>query len=113
MDAVEALDAALDAASDAGFLEAVAEHAFNARHEGFALFATGLDGNAHLLESDGIDVFETKVFKFAADLAHAETVRDGGVDFERLAGDFLLAVGLQMFEVRMLCRRSASLMRMT
>jgi hypothetical protein len=42
--------------------------------------------------------FETEVFQFAANLAHAETVRDGGIDFERLAGDFLLALGIEMFE---------------
>src|ERR1700690_3231118 len=98
MDAVEALDAALDAAGDAGFLEAVAQHAFNPRHEGLSLFAARLDGNADLLESDGIDVFKTEVFEFAANLAHAETVRDGGVDFERLLGDFLLAFGIEMLE---------------
>ena len=98
VDAVEALDAALDAAGDAGFLEAVAEHAFDARHESFAVFAARLDGGADLLVSDGIDIFETEVFEFAANLAHAETVRDGGVDFERLAGDFLLAFGIEMLE---------------
>ncbi len=68
------------------------------RHEGFALFAARLDGGADLFVADGIDVFETEVFQFAANLAHAETVRDGGVDFERLAGDFLLAFGIEMFE---------------
>ena len=42
VDAVEALDAAFDAAGDAGFFQAVAEHAFDARHEGFAGFAARL-----------------------------------------------------------------------
>ena len=98
VDAVEALDAALDAAGDAGFLEAVAQHAFDPRHESFAGFAARFDGGADLLVSDGIDVLETEVFEFAANLAHAETVGDGGVDFERLAGDFLLAFGIEMFE---------------
>jgi hypothetical protein len=98
VDAVEALDAAFDAAGDAGFFQAVAEHALDARHEGFALFAAGLDGDADLLVSDGIDVLEPEVFQFAANFAHAEAVRDGSVDVERLAGDFLLALGIEMLE---------------
>ena len=98
VDAVEALDAAFDAAGDAGFFEAVAQGRLDARHEGFALFAAGLDGGADLFESDGIDVLEAEVFEFAANLAHAEAVRDGGVDFEGLAGDFLLALGIEMLE---------------
>jgi uncharacterized damage-inducible protein DinB len=77
VDAVEALDAALDAAGDAGFFQAVAQHAFHARHESFALFAARLDRDPNLLVSNGIDVLETQVFEFAANLAHAETVRDG------------------------------------
>jgi len=98
VNAVEALDAALDAAGDAGFFEAVAQNAFNSRHEGFALFAARLDGYADLFVSDGIDVFETEVFEFAANLAHAEPVRDGSVDFERLSRDLLLALGIEMLE---------------
>src|ERR1019366_5331839 len=98
VNAVEAFDAAFDAAGDAGFLEAVAEHAYDPRHESFTGFAAGLDGGADLLVSDGVEKFETEVFEFAANLAHAETVRDGGVNFERLAGDFLLALVIQMLE---------------
>ncbi len=98
VDAVEALDPALDAAGDAGLFEAVAQHAFDPRHESFAGLAPRFYGGPDLLVSDGIDIFETKVFQFAANLAHAETVGDGGVDFERLAGYFLLAFMIQMFE---------------
>ena len=98
VDTVEAFDAALDPAGDAGFFEAVAQHAFDPRHESFTGFAPRLDRRANLLVSDGIDKLETEVLEFAANLAHAETVRDGGVDFERLAGNFLAALGIQMFE---------------
>ncbi len=46
----------------------------------------------------GSTILESEVFEFATNLAHAETVGDGGVNFERLAGDFLLAFGIEMFE---------------
>ena len=98
VDAVEALDAAFDAAGDAGFFEAVAKDAFDARHEGFALFAARFNGDANLLVTDGIDVFEAEVFEFAANFAHAEAMCDGSVDIERFAGDLLLALGIEMLE---------------
>ena len=43
----------------------------SSRHERFAFLAARLDGGANLLVSDGIDVFETEVFEFAANFAHA------------------------------------------
>ena len=36
---------------------------------------------------------ESQVLQLAANFAHAEAVRDGGIDFQRLLGDFLLALG--------------------
>jgi hypothetical protein len=41
---------------------------------------------------------EAQIFQLAPNLAHAQPVRDGGVDIERFLRDFLLAVGRQMFE---------------
>ncbi len=52
----------------------------------------------HLLVSDRIDVAEAEVFEFAANLAHAEAVRDGSVDVERFTGNLLLALGREMLE---------------
>ena len=56
----------------------------------FALFAARLDGVLHLVVGDGIDVLEGEVFELAANLAHAQAVRDGRVDVEGLARDLLL-----------------------
>jgi hypothetical protein len=47
---------------------------------------------------DGIDVLETQVFQFAANLAHAQPVRDGSIDVEGLSRDFLLAIRVEMLE---------------
>ena len=56
------------------------------------------DGFLHLLVGDRIEVAEAQVFELAANLAHAEPVRDRPVDLERLLGDLLLAIGLQVLE---------------
>ena len=64
----------------------------------FACFAARFDRFVHLLVADGIDVAEAEVFEFAANFAHAEAVRDGRVDVERLAGNFLLALGREVLE---------------
>ena len=71
---------------------------FHPRQESFARLAPRFDRIVHLLVSDGIDVAEPQVLQFAADLAHAQAVGDGGVDLERLLGDLLLSLGGQMFE---------------
>ena len=43
----------------------------------------------------GIEILECEIFQFAADLAHAEAVGDGGVNFQGLARDTLAALGAQ------------------
>ena len=63
-----------------------------------ARLAPRLDRVVHLLVGDGIDVAEGQVFQFAADLAHAEAVGDGGVDFQGLAGDGLPAFFRQVLQ---------------
>ncbi len=60
--------------------------------ERFALFAARLDGVLDLVVGDGIDVLECEVFELAADLAHAQAVRDGSVDVQRLLRDLVLAL---------------------
>ena len=98
VDAEEALDAALNSSRNAGFLQAVAQHAFDPRHEGFALLSARFHGRLHLFIADRVHVAEAEILQFAADLSHAEAVRDGRVDVERFAGDLLLAIWLKVFE---------------
>ena len=43
-----------------------------------------------LVVGDGIHVLEGQVFQFAANFAHAQAMRDGGVDFQRLARNLRL-----------------------
>ena len=66
--------------------------------EGFALAAEGFDFVGELLVGEGIGVAEGKVFKLAAQLAHAEAVRERGVDVEGLAGDLLPLLRVQVLE---------------
>ena len=54
-----------------------------------------LDGVLHLVVGDGIDILERQVFQFAADLAHAQPVRDGRVDVQGFARDLLLPLRRQ------------------
>ena len=62
----------------------------------------------------GMEVHEGHVLQLVADLAHAQAVGDGGVDLQGFAGDLdPLFRRLRWARVRMLCRRSASLIRMT
>ncbi len=61
----------------------------------FVRRALRFDGFRNFRESFGIEIPERKVFQFAAHFAHAEPVRDGSVDLERLARDSLLPLGAQ------------------
>ncbi len=66
--------------------------------ERLALFAARLDGVLHLVVGDGIDVLEREVFELAANLAHAQAMRDGRVDVQRLARDLLLPLGREKLQ---------------
>ena len=68
------------------------------RQECLALLAPGIDRFLHLLVANRIEKAESQVFQLAANLAHAEPVGDGSVDLQRLFGDLVLALGLEMFE---------------
>ena len=74
------------------------ERVFDAAQELLALDAAGFDGGGDLLEAHRIGVAEGQVFELAAHFAHAEAMGERGVDVEGLAGDGLLAVGLQVLE---------------
>ena len=58
-----------------------------------ALLAARLDGLLHLVVGDGVNVLEGQVFELAANLAHAQAMRDGRVDFQGLARDLHLPLG--------------------
>ncbi len=98
VNAVEALDAAFDPRLNAGLFQLVGDRLLHLREEGFALLAPRIDGFFYLLVAQRIEKAEAEVFEFAANLAHAEAVGDGRVDFQRLFGDFVLALGLQVLE---------------
>ena len=57
-----------------------------------------LDGVFDLVVRDGIDVLKRQVFEFAANLAHAQAVRDGRVDFLGLARDLDLPLGREVLQ---------------
>ena len=66
--------------------------------ERLALLAPRLDGFLHLVVGDRIDVLERQVFQLAANLAHAEAVRDRRVNLQRLLGDLLLPLGREVLQ---------------
>ena len=98
VDAVEPFDAAFDARLNARLFELVGNRRLHLGEESLAFLAAGVDGFFHLLVAQRIEEAESKVLEFAANFAHAETVGDGGVDFQRLFGDLVLALGRQVLE---------------
>ena len=59
---------------------------------------TGFDCGGYLFEAHRVCVAEGEVFKFAAHLAHAETMSQRGVDVESFACNRFLPIGLQVLE---------------
>ena len=112
-DGKQALNAAFHARFDVRFLQLGADDAFHLLQELFALFAALFHFVVDLLIGNRVHVLEGQVFELTANLAHAEAVRERTVDVESLASNGLLPIGRQRSSVRMLCRRSASLMRTT
>src|SRR5438105_6395305 len=98
MNAVKALDAAFHARRNAGFFYFAAENVLNACKKLLSFFSPRLDRVMHLLISNRVKIAETEVLKFAANLAHSEAVRNGAVDIEGLARDFLLPIRRQVLK---------------
>ena len=95
VDRVSALDAGFHARRDAftpqfGFHGAA--HALEVLFVGGAL---AVDGARDFGVGFRIEIAEREIFQFAADLAHAEAVRDGRVDLQSLARDALPALRAQ------------------
>lgn len=63
-----------------------------------ALLPICLDGGIHLIVAEGIDILEREIFQFAANLAHAQPVREWRVDVEGFARDELLAIGWKVLQ---------------
>ena len=97
-DAVEALDAALDARRNIGLLHLGFHLSAHLRQEFVADLAPALDGALQVFEGLGLQMAEGQVFQFAADFSHAQAVSDGSVDFQGLARDALAAVGRKVLE---------------
>ena len=76
----------------------VFERADDAVQKGLALAAQALDLVGELRVGEGVGVAEGEVFELAAQLAHAEAVRERSVDLERLARDALLLLRAQVLE---------------
>ena len=95
---VEALDAGLDLGGNAAFDHFVANGFLHFEEKLVEDFLFGGELFLQLEESLGLEIAEGEIFEFAADQAHAEAIGDGGVNIESLAGDALLAVGIEKFE---------------
>src|SRR5438067_11931235 len=98
MDAVEALDAAFDASFDAVLFYFLLDDVDGLFEKFSARLAPYLDRFLDGLVSFGVEIHEGEVFKLAAHLAHAQTMRDGRVNLQRLLRDHLLTVRRQMFQ---------------
>ena len=66
--------------------------------EGLEFLAARGDSALQIAVGGRLQIAKGQVLEIAADHAHAESMRDGSVDIERLAGDALLLIGAQEFE---------------
>src|ERR1700686_3586441 len=98
MDAEQALDSAFDAGLDAGFFPLVSDRLLHLGEKSFAFLAPGIHRFFDLLVTEGVKKAKAKVFEFATNLAHAEAVGYGGIDFQSLFGDLVLSVGRKVFQ---------------
>ena len=98
VDAVEALDAPLDARFDAMLLELLLQRPFDFFQEVFAFLAALVDGCLHLLEAHRVDVAKGEVLELAAHLAHAQAMRQRSVDVQRLLCNGLLAFDTKVLQ---------------
>src|SRR5580700_10114419 len=96
VDAVQALDPALDLRGNSSLFQFVVEYLFHAPQESFSRLASRFYSFFHLLVGNRVNVTEAEVLQFATNLAHAQPVGDGGINIQCLPGDLLLPLGLQM-----------------
>ncbi len=95
---VDALHARLNFGGDSAFHHFVANRVLNFVQEAVEDFLLGAEFLLEFEEGFGLEIAEREVFELAADEAHAEAVGDGRVNIQRLAGDALLLLGIEIFE---------------
>ncbi len=98
MQRIQALDAALHFGGDSALDHFVADRVLHFEKEFVENLLFRRDFFLQLKERLGLEIAECQILELSADQAHAEPVRDGRVDIERLAGDALLALGREEFE---------------
>ncbi len=98
VDRIEPLDAPLHARLDAVLPELLRQRVFHGAQELLTVHAPRLHCCRNLFVAQGVGVAERQIFQLAAHLAHAQPVRKGSVDVQRLARDRLLPVGLQVLQ---------------
>ena len=92
------LNAALDARLNAGLFQLIDDDDLHLRQKNFTFFSASIHGLGYLLVTAGIEKAKAQVFQLAANLAHAQPVRDGRVNLQRLFRDLALPVGIEMFQ---------------
>src|SRR6202030_2563711 len=80
VDREQALDAALHLGLDARLFELVVDDPLHLREKSFSRLPPRVDRLLSLLVASGVEKAEAQVFKLAANLSHAQSVRDGRVD---------------------------------
>ena len=98
VDGVQPLDAPLHPRLDVVLPQLLDQRVFHAAQELLALDAPRLHRRRHPLVAHRIGVAEGQVLQLAAHLAHAQPVRQRGVNVQRLARDRFLPVGLQVLQ---------------
>ena len=98
LDREETFDARFDPCVNIGVAELRLDDADDAIEERFTFAAKGVDLRSELGVGERVDVTEGEVFELAAQLAHAETMREGSVNVEGLFGNALLLFGSKMLE---------------
>ena len=98
MDGVEPLDAPLHACVDIVLAQLLHQRVFHGAQKLLALHAPRLNLRRQLLVAHRVGIAEGQILKLAAHLAHAQPVRQRSVNLLRLAGNRLLAIGLQVLQ---------------
>jgi len=113
VDRVEVLGATRRIGLDADLLELGLEVGDDVRDRLFALGALLRDALGDVAVGIGVEIAQREVFEIPLHAPDPQPVRDRGVDLDRSRAIDCCLTGGRLASVRMLCRRSASLMMMT
>src|ERR1700675_1507687 len=98
MERIEALNARLNLGGDAVFDHLGANRVLDLVQEFIEDFLLGGNFLLDVEEGFGLEIAEGEFFELAANQAHAQAVGDRSINIERLAGNALLALGIEEFE---------------